>query len=190
MSAKAFLHDRRSERTTDEWYTPPEVFTALAIDFDLDPAAPPGGVPWVPATHHFSRDDDGLHRPWSGRVWLNPPYGRETHKWLARLAAHGDGIALVFSRTDTAWFQEASHSATALCFIAGRLRFMRPDGTRAPAGAGAGSLLLAYGLPCALALASAGLGRIFALAAGSANPAAGRLRSRCPTQQDGDRSVA
>jgi hypothetical protein len=140
-----------------EWYTPPEVFEALGISFELDPAAPPGGVPWVPARRWFSRDDDGLRQPWQGRVWLNPPYGREIGPWLGRLAAHGNGIALTFARTDTRWFHTASRSATAVCFIAGRLRFYSMDGVGQTAPAA--SVLLAYGLSNALAVAGCGLGQ-------------------------------
>jgi hypothetical protein len=33
-----------------EWYTPPEIFDALGIHFDIDAASPQSGpVPWVPA---------------------------------------------------------------------------------------------------------------------------------------------
>lgn len=163
MSRTGFTHESRTRRTTDEWYTPPKIFKALGVEFDLDPAAPPGGVPWIPARHHYAAADDGLSRPWGGLVWLNPPYGRQTGRWLNRLAQHGEGLALVFARTDTAWFQRITDSATALCFVAGRLRFVRPDGQPAPASAGAGSLLVAHGLTASLALAHAGLGPIFPL---------------------------
>jgi DNA N-6-adenine-methyltransferase (Dam) len=153
-----FRHERPQGRSV-EWYTPPELFEALGLAFDLDPAAPPGGVPWVPAARYFSRFDDGLSQPWQGRVWLNPPYGRDVGRWLDRLAEHGDGLALVFARTDTAWFHRAFARATAACFIKGRLRFVAGDGQAATSAAGAPSLLLAYGLPCALALSASGLGR-------------------------------
>ncbi|HSS34294.1 MAG TPA: DNA N-6-adenine-methyltransferase [Solirubrobacterales bacterium] len=143
-----------------EWYTPPELFAALGLTFDLDPASPPGGLPWVPAVQHFSRDDDGLSRPWHGRVWLNPPYGRRVGEWLDRLAVHGDGMALVFARTDTAWFERAFRAATAACFVRGRLHFISGDGRPAPGPAAAPSLLLAYGLSCSLALAASELGRV------------------------------
>lgn len=152
------MHDRRTEASSDEWYTPPEVFEALGLRFDLDPAAPVGGVPWVPAARHFSKREDGLARPWDGRCWVNPPYGRTTADWLDRLAAHGDGLALVFARTDTRWFQRFASEATALCFIGGRLRFRRPDGSAGDT-APSPSLLVAFGLPCAIALAESELGR-------------------------------
>lgn len=155
-----FKHDRRSPGTTDEWYTPPSVFESLGIDFDLDPAAPRGGVPWIPATRHYSQEDDGLAQPWAGRIWLNPPYGRATATWLKRLADHGDGIALVFARTGTRWFHEQATRATALCFVAGNLSFVRGDGEEASS-APAPSLLIAYGLPCALALSESSLGQTF-----------------------------
>jgi hypothetical protein len=156
-----FRHERPHGASV-EWYTPPEVFQALGISFDLDPAAPVGGLPWVPARHFLSQADDGLIQPWTGRIWLNPPYGRGVHRWLERLALHGDGLALVFARTDTRWYQEIVRRATALCFIAGRLSFIGPDGSRVGK-AGAPSVLLAFGLPCALALSESRLGQVLVL---------------------------
>lgn len=157
MSVTAWKPNTTARRGPSvEWYTPPEVFAGLGIRFDLDPAAPPGGVPWVPAKRSFSRADDGLRQPWHGRVWLNPPYGRSIGPWLDRLIAHGNGLALVFARTDARWFQKAARQATAICFISGRLRFVSPDG---PSGtAQVPSVLLAYGLACAMALAHTNLG--------------------------------
>jgi hypothetical protein len=145
-----------------EWYTPPEIFAALGLSFDLDPASPVGGLPWVPATTQLSVLDDGLAVPWSGRVWLNPPYGRGMERWLMRLAQHGDGLALVFNRSDARWWQQIVPSATGVCFIYRRLRFLRADGGVGH-NATAPSLLLAFGLPCALALAASELGYTVAL---------------------------
>jgi DNA N-6-adenine-methyltransferase (Dam) len=158
---RGFGHERPRGESV-EWYTPPEVFEALGLSFDLDPAAPAGGVPWVPAERSFSRADDGLSRPWAGRVWLNPPYGHGVGRWLDRLSRHGDGLALVFARTDTRWYQGVVRRATAICFIAGRLSFVQPDGGRAGT-AGAPSALLAFGLPCALALSQSRLGQTLIL---------------------------
>jgi hypothetical protein len=156
-------HTRPNDGVTVEWYTPPGVFAALGLEFDLDPCAPPGGLPWIPARRSFCEADDGLSQPWSGRVWMNPPYGRATATWMRRLAQHGDGVALVFARTETEWWHEAIPSATAVCFIAGRLTFVASDGLPGTSNAGAPSALIAYGRECAEAVAGCGLGMTFAL---------------------------
>lgn len=149
----------RLEDRSNEWYTPPDIFTALGLDFDLDPCAPEGGVPWIPAAREFSVKDDGLAQRWEGRVWLNPPYGRDTASWVGRLIGHGNGIALVFARTDPAWGQYAIAKADAVCFIAGRLRFIPGTDRNGPGNtAPASSMLLAYGSECAEAVRRCGLG--------------------------------
>jgi hypothetical protein len=145
-----------------EWYTPPHIFDALGLAFDLDPCAPVGGVPWIPATHHFSREDDGLSHHWWGRIWLNPPYGREAGRWVERLANHGDGVALVFARVDTAWGQAAMRAADAVCLVAGRLSFIAGhDRDGKGHNAAAPSMLLGYGGTCAQSVLGCGLGTVF-----------------------------
>jgi hypothetical protein len=90
------------ERTTsDDYYTPRHVFDRLAIDFDLDVASPPGGIPWLPAARYFTMEDDGLSQPWEGRVWMNPPYSQTT-PWVRRFIDHRHGIALV-PHAKSAW---------------------------------------------------------------------------------------
>ena len=128
----------------DEWLTPPEL-KALLGHFDLDPCAPINR-PWPMAAKHYTVVDNGLQQPWHGRVWCNPPYGREATAWLARLADHGDGVALIFARTETEmFFSQVWERADAVLFLRGRLHFHHVDGTRAAANAGAPSCLIAYG---------------------------------------------
>lgn len=155
------LHD--PERRSIEWFTPPRIFDALGLAFDLDPCAPKGGVPWIPARRHYSIEDDGLAQEWHGRVWMNPPYGREAGVWARKLAAHGDGIALVFARTDSAWFQAVARQADAICLVAGRLSFIPGTAGQMEKGhnAAAASALLAYGSECASALHRSGLGLVY-----------------------------
>jgi hypothetical protein len=94
-----------------------------------------------------------------GRVWCNPPFGREAVKWMRRMAEHGNGIALLPARTETAMFYETVWPvADAVLFLKGRPHFYRPDGTRAPFNSGAPICLVAYGLHNAAALANSGLG--------------------------------
>lgn len=87
--------------TKDDYYTPKEVFAALGLNFDLDVCAPPGGVPWIPAERYYTLEDDGLSKPWTGRVWMNPPYSKTT-PWVRRFIEHGHGIALVM-HAKSAW---------------------------------------------------------------------------------------
>lgn len=129
---------------SDVWLTPPHIVEALG-PFDLDPCSPIDR-PWDTAAKHYTAEDDGLSFEWEGRVWMNPPYGAQAATWLERLAKHGDGIALVFARTETRMFFDwVWPYASALLFIEGRLHFHHPDGTRAKANSGAPSVLIAYG---------------------------------------------
>ena len=102
------------------------------------------------AAEHYTVMDDGLSKPWYGRVWCNPPYGANTGLWLNRLADHGNGIALIFARTETETFVSyVWRKATALIFIHGRLYFHHVSGERAKSNSGAPSVLVAYGQECA-----------------------------------------
>lgn len=128
----------------DEWLTPPEIIKELG-EFDLDPCSPICR-PWDTAKRHYTVVDDGLTREWAGRIWLNPPYGREASEWLRKLSDHGNGIALIFARTETEmFFEHVWNKANALLFFKGRLYFRHVDGSRAVANAGAPSVLIAYG---------------------------------------------
>src|SRR4030095_6423794 len=118
---------------TPEHYTPSiiiEVVTACLGTIDLDPCSNPG-TPVVPATRYFTAEDDGLAHAWSGRLYMNPPYGREIDDWVAKLCdAHQSGavpeaIALLPARTDTQWFQRLRDYLC--CFITRRLTFVGND---------------------------------------------------------------
>lgn len=78
---------------TDERYTPRWVFDGLAITFDLDPASPLEGGDAVPARRKLTIADDGLSQPWSGLVWLNPPFSSAT-PWADKFRRHGAGVFL------------------------------------------------------------------------------------------------
>ena len=150
-------HGEAAVGQTVEWYTPPEIFAALGLQFDLDPASPGADiVPWIPATQHFTPTDNGLWYPWRGRVWLNPPYGPTAPDFLARLVDHGDGVALVYTRTESGWWQATAPRASAVCFMRDRVSFVRHDGYQARSPMG--SALLAFGDTCANAVVRADLG--------------------------------
>ena len=112
---------------------------------DLDPcAADPR--PWDCAKINYTEADDGLARPWRGSVYLNPPFDRyEVGDWISRLAKHGNGITLLHARTEAGWFEPIWRHAAVILFLADRLHFHRPDGTRHPANSGAPPILAAFG---------------------------------------------
>ena len=136
--------DEGGRQRPTRWLTPRHLVEPLG-PFDLDPCGAPG---WELAETTYLLEDgrDGLTEPWFGRVWLNPPYGKEYEPFLGRRVEHGTGTALLFARTETAVFHRLVWpAASALLFLRGRVTFLRPDGSRAKANAGAPSCLVAYG---------------------------------------------
>ena len=112
----------------DEHYTPKFIFEQLRLTFDLDVAAPWGGVDWIPAITYFDEEADGLAQNWYGRVWMNPPYSSPT-AWVSKFIAHGNGIALlVVSRSK--WFRDLWAASDAIALTPYNMKFERPDGHR------------------------------------------------------------
>ena len=136
-------HTRPREGKSNDWITPAYIIEALG-DFDLDPCAC-DPQPWPCALRSFTKEDDGLSRKWQGRVWCNPPYGKEAWPFLERLAQHKNGTALIFARTETeGFFEHVWSKAYSLLFLKKRIHFCYPDGTRAKTNSGGPSVLVAY----------------------------------------------
>lgn len=153
-----FTHES-TKAATVEWYTPAWVLERIGIErYSMDVCSPGGHLTNVPADTHLTVIEDGLTTPWHGTVWMNPPY-TGIAPWMEKLADHGDGIALVFARPDSKWFQAALEKATVVCFISGRIRFIDGrTGVMATGTPGAGSALLAFGEPAAEAVLKSELG--------------------------------
>jgi hypothetical protein len=147
--------------TTHDLLTPPSLLAALGAlrvtpdgyalgrdPFGLDPCASEG-QPWPTARTMWTVHEDGAAQDWSphGEVYLNSPYGSELYLWLARLADHGDGLALLYARTDTQGFaSQVWDRATAVYFFTRRLWFHRPvSGHQCPANCGGPMALAIYG---------------------------------------------
>lgn len=137
---------KKNTHKSVEWYTPKWIFDTLGISFDLDPSSPHDMESFVPANTKYTIFDDGLKKPWVGSVWLNPPYGKHTPTWMGRMSDHGNGIALVFSRTDAMWCQEAMRTCDAMLFISGRVEFVPGHENKHKASrSGAGNVMFAWG---------------------------------------------
>ena len=111
---------------TDEWATPQPLFDELDSifgGFTLDPCATPGNAK---CSRFYTRMDDGLSQPWTGRVFMNPPYGREIGKWVRKAWEESARGALVVcllpARVDTRWWHEYARKGH-VHFLQGRLRF-------------------------------------------------------------------
>lgn len=145
----------RSEKTTVEWLTPPDLVKKLG-EFDLDPCTPIN-PPFVHAKTNFTIIDDGLTKSWFGRIYMNPPYGKGMETWIEKLKNHGNGIVLIFARTETkCFFNHIWYDADAILFVKGRIKFYNIDGEQKGT-PGAPSVFIAYGNENALALKNSGI---------------------------------
>jgi hypothetical protein len=143
-------------QTSDDYYTPPSVFEALGLEFDLDVAAPVDGIPWLPAKKHYSIIDDGLVSPWHGLIWCNPPYSNTT-PWARKMIEHNNGVTLV-PLSKSAWFNEMWEASDAAVILSPRLKFIRANGSQASIFMPV--MLHGFGPVAAEALKNSGLGRV------------------------------
>lgn len=165
--------------TDDTYYTPWHILElALAVlgkPIDLDPCTDPSNP--LGARGFYAAE--GLNRSWLtfarrggshsvASIWMNPPYGRETPAWLAKLEATItereqrraelgllgvlakpiSALVLVPARPGARWYARATTSCDVVCELHGRLTFDRIErGIRqaAPAPARWGSSLLYTG---------------------------------------------
>lgn len=145
----------RCENTKVEWLTPPDLVKKLG-EFDLDPCTPIN-PPFVHAKTNFTVIDDGLTKSWFGRIYMNPPYGKGMETWIEKLKNHGNGIVLIFARTETkCFFNHIWYDADAILFVKGRIKFYNIDGEQKGT-PGAPSVFIAYGKDNAEILKKSGI---------------------------------
>lgn len=116
----------------NEWYTPKYIIDAARKtmgSIDLDPASSEIANRTVQATTFYTKEVNGLIQPWFGNVWLNPPYSKDLirqfvsavrNKW----SEYDQAIILVNNATETRWFQELLNTASAVCFVDSRIKFL------------------------------------------------------------------
>jgi len=116
---------------SDDWATPQSLFDQLSAEFGgflLDVCATKINAK---CEHYFTRDIDGLSRPWAKRNWMNPPYGRTISGWIQKADAEARQgnltVALLPARTDTRWFQDYIYRYYEARFLRGRLKFNGSD---------------------------------------------------------------
>ena len=120
----------------NEWYTPEHLLSAardVLGGITLDPASSELANELVQADDFFTADDDGLSRPWAGRIWMNPPYEQGlVDKFVDKLldSDFDAAVTLTNNATETAWGGKLLCYASAVCFLKGRVRFLAPDGEK------------------------------------------------------------
>lgn len=124
----------------EESYTPEKYIESARIvmgDIDLDPASNRMAQETVKAEIYYDIDNDGLAKDWKGKVWMNPPYtARVINLFIDKLVNHfnskevTEAIVLTNNNTDTSWFHQAAFTASAVCFTAGRINFLKRDGSK------------------------------------------------------------
>jgi hypothetical protein len=122
----------------NEWYTPPKYTEAakrVMGGIDLDPASNSVANEFVKADAFYTKEDDGLTKPWYGRVWLNPPYAQPLIAQFAEAvvgkfssAEFEQAVVLVNNATDTKWLQSMMKACSAACFLEGRIRYLDKTG--------------------------------------------------------------
>jgi phage N-6-adenine-methyltransferase len=113
------------------WQTPADLAVLLSEavgGFDLDPCAATTNQKYarVKAGVLLTMQDDGLNVSWFGKVFCNPPFD-SLSRWIEKCAMEGQRgatvVALIPSRTDTAyWHYHIAHKAD-IWLLKGRLRF-------------------------------------------------------------------
>jgi DNA N-6-adenine-methyltransferase (Dam)/Protein of unknown function (DUF3102) len=126
---------------SNEWYTPAPYIDAareLLGGIDLDPASSAIANRIVKATTFYDIEANGLTKSWHGRVWLNPPYGKDGGEsnqelWSMRLIDQyrsgitTEAVLLVNAVTDRKWFRPLWQFL--ICFTDHRICFYTAEGT-------------------------------------------------------------
>lgn len=125
---------------SNEWFTPAKYIEAareVMGGIDLDPASCALANETVKATRYYTQEDNGLVQHWSGRVWLNPPYGRMYKKTGTgifidkAISAYQRGeieevIILTMVGMYASWFFKLLQYP--VCFLEQKPFFLSPDG--------------------------------------------------------------
>ncbi|MCB0518502.1 MAG: hypothetical protein H6577_09990 [Lewinellaceae bacterium] len=129
-----------SSSLSDEHYTPP-LFVNLARrvmgGIDLDPASNEMAQGWIGAKRYHTVKADGLFQSWEGRLWLNPPYGRQTAHWTGKAIREfekgkvAQAVILVRPAVGSSWFVELSKRYVR-CEPFKRIRFIDANGNVQP----------------------------------------------------------
>lgn len=119
--------NHQSENT---WFTPKSIIEKLG-SFDLDPCTS------IHRPFDIGKDSicydagqNGLTIPWQGRVFVNPPYGKEIGPFIEKFSIHRDGLMLIFARMGSVYIQELLKSGAFIYCLRKRIHFLEKNGIK------------------------------------------------------------
>ena len=123
-----------------DWRTPAVVLDRVRQigPIGLDPCGAEGSLVGARITLSLEDGNDGLSADWvqliggleadPRLIFVNSPYGSEVGRWVAKAVrearAGAEIVLLLPARTDARWWQNHVRAAAAVCFWAGRLKFV------------------------------------------------------------------
>lgn len=151
LEAHQFINQTSNEV---EWFTPIEIIEAATecMGFiDLDPASCERANIAIGAQNYFTKEDDGLIKPWDARtVWLNHPFGRKTTPlWINKLFHEFDfehfdqACVITYAATSEKWFRPLLNHPQ--CFIHGRTNYIARETMLPAKGVSKGSVVTYLG---------------------------------------------
>ena len=119
---------------SNEWETPQALFDELdrEFHFTLDPCAMQGNAKCL---HFYTQKENGLKQSWANEiVFMNPPYGGNTGKWIEKAWYESQNkaivVCLIVSSTDRSyWHDYIFPYASEIRWLRGRITFGEANST-------------------------------------------------------------
>lgn len=115
------------------WRPALEIMPGSSDRFTLDPCSNSKDNPNIPAEVHYTIDDNGLLKHWTGNIFVNPPFSKGLINQFVEkiIESYKKGaviIAITHANTSSTWASELLEPAS-VCFPYKRVNYLLPDGT-------------------------------------------------------------
>ncbi len=119
----------QTQQMVIRWYTPQKYIDAareVMGDIDVDPASDDRVQKRIRARRYYTKETNGLEKPWMGRVWLNPPYQdgifekfseKIAEEYKIRNMTEGIMMCPCTNNTHKDWFQALGELCSGICFV-------------------------------------------------------------------------
>jgi hypothetical protein len=119
-----------------QWHTPDEYLNAareLMGGIDIDPATDEKAQLRIKAKVYYTKETNGLDKPWMGRLWLGTPYAEGLINQFTdraieqyRMGNVTEGLILTHTNnTHYSYFQEILRACSAICVVNDCIRWVK-----------------------------------------------------------------